>query len=181
MRDTQQLLIACHFGSVSKDEINHFIDSMIKGDEEYDPMIFDAYSPDIRIGRRKLEIFLRKSLPGFEVESDEGVIACRRELKHQIERLSRNECSQEEFCEFFNRLENELVINHDVPVDFFGDLFNACDCFDENWRFLPSKYLEEESMRVLDRITQAELAVAPNRSLPPTLNSTSSVRSSEDS
>lgn len=180
MRDTQQLLIACHFGSVSKEEINHFIDSVIKGDEEYDPMIFDAYSSNVGIGRRNLELFLRKSLPSFEVESDEGVIACRSELKHQIERLSRNDCSQEEFCEFFKRLENELVINHDVPVDFFGDLYNACDCFDENWQFLPSKYLEEEAMRVLARITQAELAGAPNLSLPPTMKSTSSVHGSED-
>lgn len=156
MRDTQQLLIACHFGALSKNEIDQFIDSVVKGDEEYDPMIFDAYSPDVGTDRRKLELFLRKSLPGFEIESDEGVFACRRELKHQIEHLGRNECHQEEFCEFFKRLENELVINLNIPIDFFGELYNACDCLDENWNFLPSEYLEEESMRVLAFINQTE-------------------------
>ena len=156
MRDAQQLLISCYLGSVSKDEIECFIDSVVKSDEEHDSMIFDAYSPDLSVARKKLELYLRKLLPDFKIESEEGVIACRGELKHQIERLHRNECSQEEFCDFFRQLEIELAINHYFLVDFFGDLYNACDCFDENWKFAPSKYLEDESMRVLTAITQAE-------------------------
>ena len=119
-------------------------------------MVFDAYSRDIFTSRRNLEEYLRKCLPIFEIQSDEGINVCRRELKHQLERLKQNECSQEEFCDFFNRLESELVLTHNLSIDFFGDLYNACDCFDSNWKFLPSQYLEDESTRVLELINQAE-------------------------
>ncbi len=115
--------------------------------------MFEAFNPDPRVARAKLGRFLRSHLPKFEISSEEGVGICRDELLFQIDRLLRNKTTQSEFRDFFMPLESLLTIQHNIAVNFFGDLYNACDCFDAEWNFLPNDYLLEEAVRVRQTIS----------------------------
>jgi len=149
MRSSTQMLIACSYESASQNEIEDFVQSAIEGDEEYNNTIFEALTNNPKKSRAKLEEYLRSSFPDFEPTSDLGVKECKRELILQIQRLLGERCSQEEFRSFFLAMESDLMMGCD---DFWGDLYNGCDCFDNNWNFSANSYLLEEAQRVLDNL-----------------------------
>lgn len=159
MRSPTQMLVACSYKSASKSEVDEYVQSVISGDEEYSNTIFEALCNDPRKARGKLEEYLRSAFPDFQVTSDLGIEECKRELVFQIQRLLSKRCSQEEFRSFFLAIESDLMMDCD---DFWGDLYNGCDCFDEKWNFLDNDYLLEEAQRVLDNLL-AEQAAAPNQ------------------
>ena len=156
MRSPTQMLVACSYRSASKSEIEDYVQSVINGDEEYSNTIFEALTNDPNKAVSKLEEYLRSSFSDFQVTSDLGVEECKRELILQIQRLLSKRCSQEDFRWFFLAMESELM-DYDY---FWGDLYNACDCFDENWNFLENDYLLEEAERVLDDLLTEQRASA---------------------
>lgn len=149
MRSPTQMLVACSYQSASKGEIDDYVQSVINGKVEYSNTIFEALTDDTKRARGKLEEYLRSNFPDFQVTSDLGVEECKRELILQIQMLLSNRSSQEKFRSFFLAMESDLMMDCD---DFWGDLYNGCDCFDDKWNFLENDYLLEEAQRVLDNL-----------------------------
>ena len=163
MRSTAQMIIACEFDSATHEEINSFVKSYSEVEDVWDCSLFEVYSNDVGLARTKLAVYLRTELPSFQVDSLVGEMACRSELKLQIERLLNKLITQEVFREFFLNIENQLIFQEtDFDLKFFGDLYNACDSFDQNWNFTPNDYLLEEAARVHKVIEIAEQGASPN-------------------
>lgn len=161
MLDHRQLYVACHFGSASKTDIDSFIQSIVNGGDEYDSRLFQAYTDDLRVARAKMLEFIDAAFPEFRVDSDEGLAFCRAELKRQIGLLLDRRITPSSFCQFFNSMEDKLVISSDLSTDevgFMGDLFNACDWCDDTWTLESAPYLAEEASRVASRIDEVEQA-----------------------
>jgi len=148
MRNSIQMLVACSFESASKTEVEEYVYSIINGEKEYSNIIFEALTNDVKKARGKLEEYLRAEHADFVFTSEQGIVACESELIFQIRKLLNKESSQEEFRFFFISMESQLL-GFEIS---WGDLWNACDCFDENWNFLESDYLLEEAGRVLDNL-----------------------------
>lgn len=125
------------------------MESIINGNEEYSNTIFEALTNNSKRARGKLEEYLRSKFPDFKISSHLGIEESKRELILQIQRLLGKECSQEQFRSFFLAMESDLIMNVE---DFWGDLYNGCDCFDEKWNFLENDYLLEEAQRVLNNL-----------------------------
>lgn len=152
--DYKQLAVACHFGSASKTDIESFIRATSENGTDFDSRLFDAYQTDITVARTRMLDFISISYPEFQLLSEAGLIACRAELKRQIDLLLASEISPANFCTFFNSMELELVVNSDLPTDaveFLGNLYHACDWCDESWTLANSVYLVEEAERMRDR------------------------------
>jgi hypothetical protein len=165
MLDHRQLYVACRFGSASKADIEAFIRSVVDGGDEYDSRLFEAHANDVRVARTKTIEFIEASFPEFSIDSDEGLLTCRAELKRQIRLLLDRQITPSTFCSFFNSMESALVIDSDLSPDevaFLGDLYNACDWCDDTWTLESAPYLAEEGVRVASRIEDAEQAVTPN-------------------
>jgi hypothetical protein len=161
----QQLYVACHFGSASKEDIESFIQSVVDGGDEYDSRLFEAHANDVRVARTKMIEFIEASFPVFCIDSDEGLRTSRAELKRQIRLLLDRQITPSTFCSFFNSMESALVIDSDLSPDeaaFLGDLYNACDWCDDTWTLENAPYLAEEGARVASKIEDAEQAVTPN-------------------
>ena len=155
----RQLYVACHFGSASKADIESFVQSTVEGGDEYDSRLFEAHANDLRVAHKKMIEFIDASCPEFRINSDEGLLICRAELKRQIRLLLDRQVTPSSFCRFFNSMESELVIGFDLDpgdVAFLGNLFNACDWCDDTWTLENAPYLVEESAHVASRIEEAE-------------------------
>ena len=159
----RQLSVACHFGTASRADIESFIHSAVEGGDDYDSRLFEAHANDLRVARTKMIEFIDASFPEFRINSDEGLLTCRAELKRQIRLLLDRQITPSSFCRFFNSMESELVIDFDLDphdVAFLGNLYNACDWCDDTWTLESAPYLAEESAHVASRIEEAEQAVA---------------------
>ena len=161
MTDYRQLAVACHYGSVSKPDIDAFIQSIVDGEDEYDGRLFEAYTNDLSAAQKKIFEFIEISHPGFQLKADGFLLACRAELRRQIALLLDGKITPVVFCRFFNSMEIDLITDHSFSSDdlgFLGDLYNACDYCDDRWTLQNTPYLAEECTRVSDEIDKAELA-----------------------
>ncbi|MEM9079101.1 MAG: hypothetical protein AAGC74_00225 [Verrucomicrobiota bacterium] len=166
MLDYQQLAVACHFGSASKADIEVYIQSVVESGAEYDNRIFEAYANDLGVARVKLLEFIAVSYPDFQIKTAQCLGPCRAELKRQIGLLLDEVITPSSFCEFFNAMEMQLVIDSEFAPDevaFLGDLYNCCDWCDDTWTLENSRHLAEEGSRIVSEIDKAEQAVAANR------------------
>ena len=111
MLDYRQFAVACHFGSVSKADIEAYIQSVIESDEEYENRIFEAHANDLSVTQVKMLEVIGFSFPNFDINTDDYFVPCRSELKKQLGLLLDRKITPLDFCIFFNSMEMELMID----------------------------------------------------------------------
>ncbi|MEX1366676.1 MAG: hypothetical protein AB1Z98_26355 [Nannocystaceae bacterium] len=158
--DVTQLGVACIFDAATHKEIESWVYTAA-AEGELDPDVFGILSRDVRTSRARFERYFRKVRPGFRIDSDEGIRACKTLLKQQIDRLHAEQIAPYAFCRFICALEayyldNASEIDGAIPYpDFLGDLWNACDWCDESWTLDNAEDLRDESARIAQTLAEA--------------------------